>query len=413
MQTTSRFYGWTVAWAAFVIAVFAWGIGFYGPSVYLQTLHTAHGWSISTISGAITVHFLCSAAIVAYLPDIHRRFGIANTVVAGALLTAIGICAWANVAAPWQLYLAAIVSGSGWAVTSGAAINAIVARWFDRDRPRAINLAFNGASVGGVVFAPVWIFLIAAVGFKFAALLVGLGAVAVLVPLSIRYLRHGPSDLGLSLDGKSGSSPKAKTLPTRSRRSLLADPRFLTLSAPFALALFAQIGLFSHLIARLAPVTGAAVAAAAVSLATVCAVVGRTILGRLIGDRDRRVVAAINFLVQVGGVALLAAEGNTATLLVGCVLFGLGVGNLTSLPPLIAQKAFAAGDVGLVVALVTAVNQAVFAMAPAVFGLLRDATNSYAIPFTLAAGVQLLAAGMVLYGRRFDSISARQASSAP
>jgi predicted MFS family arabinose efflux permease len=404
MPTASRFYGWTVAWAAFVVAVFAWGIGFYGPSVYLQTLHTAHGWSISTISGAITVHFLCSAAIVACLPDIHRRAGIANTVAAGALLTAIGICAWANVAAPWQLYVAAIVSGSGWAVTSGAAINAIVARWFDRDRPPAIGLAFNGASVGGVLFPPLWVFLIAAMGFRLAALVVGTAAVAVLVPLSIRYLRHGPSDLGLALDGRREPGAQSGSVPTRSRRSLLADPRFLTLSAPFALALFAQIGLFSHLIARLAPVTGAAIAAAAVSLAAICAVAGRTLLGRLVGDRNRRGVAAINFLVQVGGVALLVTGGNTAALLTGCVLFGLGVGNLTSLPPLIAQKEFAAGDVGMVVALVTAVNQAVFATAHAIFGLLHDATSSYEIPFTLAAAVQLLAAGLVAYGRRFDAV---------
>jgi predicted MFS family arabinose efflux permease len=400
MPMAARFPGWTVAWAAFVVAVFAWGIGFYGPSVYLQTLHTAHGWSISTISGAITVHFLCSAAIVACLPDIHRRLGIANTVAAGALLTALGICAWANVGAPWQLYVAAVVSGSGWAVTSGAAINAIVARWFDRDRPRAIGLAFNGASVGGVLFPPLWIFLIGAIGFRRAALVVGVAAVAVLVPLSIRYLRHGPADLGFSPDGTREPRARATSLPTRSRRSLLADPRFLTLSAPFALALFAQIGLFSHLIARLAPVTGAAVAAAAVSLAAICAVAGRTLLGRLVGDANRRMVAAVNFLVQVCGVTLLVTGANTATLLTGCVLFGLGVGNLTSLPPLIAQKEFAAGDVGLVVALVTAVNQAVFATAPAIFGLLRDATSSYEVPFALAAAVQLLAAGLVMYGRR-------------
>jgi hypothetical protein len=27
----SRFPGWFVAWAAFTIAAFAWGVGFYGP----------------------------------------------------------------------------------------------------------------------------------------------------------------------------------------------------------------------------------------------------------------------------------------------------------------------------------------------------------------------------------------------
>src|SRR5712671_978292 len=65
MPMTSNFFGWKVAWVAFLVAVFAWGIGFYGPSVFLQTLHATRGWSVSTISAAITVHFLFSALIVA------------------------------------------------------------------------------------------------------------------------------------------------------------------------------------------------------------------------------------------------------------------------------------------------------------------------------------------------------------
>ena len=50
----------------FVLAVFGWGIGFYGPSVFLQTLHGEHGWPIALVSAAITTHFLFSALFVAY-----------------------------------------------------------------------------------------------------------------------------------------------------------------------------------------------------------------------------------------------------------------------------------------------------------------------------------------------------------
>jgi hypothetical protein len=53
-----RFFGWKVVWAAFLVAVWSWGVGFYGPSVFLRTLHASHGWAISTISAAITTHFL-------------------------------------------------------------------------------------------------------------------------------------------------------------------------------------------------------------------------------------------------------------------------------------------------------------------------------------------------------------------
>ena len=136
-----------------------------------------------------------------------------------------------------------------------------------------------------------------------------------------------------------------------------------------------------------------------VSLTTVCAVIGRTVTGRWIGEHDRRVAAAINFAVQIGGVLLLIFSGGWVGLTLGCVLFGLGIGNLTSLPPLIVQTEFDRADVVTVVALIIAIKQGVFAFAPAIIGALRDATADYQLPFALIAGIQLLAAVIVLLGR--------------
>ena len=73
-----RFFGWKVVWAAFMIAVFGAGAGFYGPSVFLPALHATRGWPVSVISAAITTHFLLSAIIVIYLPEIHRRISLAT-----------------------------------------------------------------------------------------------------------------------------------------------------------------------------------------------------------------------------------------------------------------------------------------------------------------------------------------------
>src|SRR4029079_12813331 len=141
----------SVVWVAFLVAVFGWGIGFYGPPVLLQTLHAARGWSISTISAAITLHFLFSALMVVNLPEMHRRFGIGRVTSAGAVLAALGVIAWANTQHTWQMFPAALLSGAGYAAMSAAAINAMVSRWFERDRSKALSLALNGASVGGVI----------------------------------------------------------------------------------------------------------------------------------------------------------------------------------------------------------------------------------------------------------------------
>ena len=400
MVAAGRFFGWSVAWSAFAIAVFAWGTGFYGPSVFLQSLYETRGWPISQISMAVTAHFLLSAIVIACLPEIHRRLGIAKTTFLGAVLTAAGLILWSGAREPWQLFAAAIPSGTGWAATSGAALNAIVARWFDRDRPIALALAFNGASVGGVLFVPMWIGLIRSIGFPSAALLIGSCMVAMVGYLCVRFLAKSPEDMGLAPDGDASHQARARPQPRRTRIEIVRSRRFITISAAFSLGLFAQIGLLAHLVARLSPELGIEHAGFLVSLATVCAVIGRTAAGKWIGEHDRRFAAAANFAVQIGGVLLLILGQGSLALTLGCVLFGLGIGNLTSLPPLIVQKEFERADVATAVALIIAINQGVFAFAPAIIGAMRDTTANYQLPFALIALIQLLAAVIILLGRR-------------
>jgi MFS family permease len=314
----------------------------------------------------------------------------------------VGMCGWSLAPSLWFLFVAAILSGAGWAATSGAAIIAMVSPWFERRRALALGHALNGASVGGVLFAPLWVALIAEIGFAPSVAVVGLVTLALLLPLARRYLRPTPRSLGVAPDDDPPHSTWQALVPVQHRPlrfvALLSDGQFTTLAIAFALGMFAQVGVVAHLITRLAPLVGSVDAAIAVSLATGSAVAGRLLLGLLLGRADRRLITAANFTMQAFGVALLAF-GSTM-LVPGCILFGLGIGSLLSLPPLIAQTEFAAGDVPRVVALVTAINQAVFAFAPAVFGVLREVSGAYTMPFLLAAVVQVIAGAVIMLGRQ-------------
>lgn len=403
-RTTDRvFFGWKVVATAFAVAVFSWGIGFYGPSVFLHVLHSRRGWPVSAISAAITVHYLFSAAIVTRLPELHRRFGVAAMTRAATGATALGLLGWAFAGAPWQLFGVAILTGAGFAATSGAAIIAMVSPWFERRRAVALSHALNGASAAGILFTPLWVLLIDTTGFVVAAALVGVVMTATICPLAGRFLGPTPETKGVAPDGEAPSkSVQARQLkhPPRPLRVLFRDRRFATLSAGFALGFFAQIGLVTHLVERLAPVFSDGGAAIAVGATALCAVPGRLLLGSWLGRADRRLAAAGNFAMQACGVALLGLTSGTPTLLMGCVLFGLGIGNLVLLPPIIAQAEFEPADIPRVVAMVTAVNQAVFAFAPFVFGALHDLTGSYAVAFSAAAAFQLAAGVIVLAGRQ-------------
>jgi hypothetical protein len=171
-STHRPFFGQQVVRAAFTLAVFGWGVGFYGLPVYLNAVVVRTGWPLSLVASAVTVHCL-----------------------------ALGVIGWALARAPWQLFLAAIVSGAGWVTMAAVAVNAIIAVWFDRGQPMPLGKAYNGASIGGVIFSPLWVVLNETIGFAQAAALIGLAMLLVVAVLSAKVFNKRPNDLGQHVDG--------------------------------------------------------------------------------------------------------------------------------------------------------------------------------------------------------------------
>ncbi len=411
----SNFYGWRVVSAAFVLAVFGWGMGFFGPPVFLRVICETRGWPLAMVSSAVTAHFLVGAMVGASLPTLHRRLGIAVTTKAGALSLAIGVFGWAAAIAPWQLFVATLLSGAGWSAMSAAAVNAIVSPWFVRTRPAALAMAYNGGSIGGVIFSPLWVAAIGLLGFPIAAAAIGVVAALTMCVLADLVLSRTPQQMGLAPDGDASGAPTAYFTSPAARPlpgwRLWGNWKFLTLSAGMALGLFAQIGLTAHLFSLLVPALGAQRAGLTMGLATALAIGGRTLIGWLMPiGADRRLVACASYAVQAAGsiVFVLAAGTSIPLLLLGIVLFGAGFGNATSLPPLVAQLEFVNDDVPRVVALIVAIAQAAYAFAAAAFGLIRAsapgatgvATGAAPSLFVAAALVQGLAIGAFLSGRR-------------
>ena len=179
----------------------------------------------------------------------------------------------------------------------------------------------------------------------------------------------------------------------------LLDSRFLTLAIPFALGLTAQVGFLTHQVAFLSPLMGTVAAGWAVSLTTSAAIVGRIATGAFVDQVDRRAAACANFLVQVVALGILVGARSAPMLYLGCALFGLGVGNMISLPGLIVQQEFREQDFARVVSLVVAVNQFTFAFGPALLGALRQAGGSYTTPLAVCLAMQALAAIIVMAPR--------------
>ena len=392
------FYGWNVVGAVSVMAFLSFGLGFYGVSVYVAMLQRLHGWSASALSAPVTVYYVAGALLTASIARLYERFGPRAVVLTGAAALAAGLAALGVVTRPWQLYPAFLVMSVGWGAMSGAAINIILAPWWERRRGFVVSIGFTGATLGGAVVAPLLLPLVGTFGFRAALAMAALVSLAVLIVVA-GVLRRGPEALGLGPDGDPVRVPPRRPSPPGDRRwrgDALRTWRFWSVSIPFALGLTAQVGVLTHLVALVTPVLGTRGAAGAVSAATAAALTGRLATGLVVDRLNRRLVASTTLVIQMVGLAVLAWAPSSVGVYAGCVLFGLGVGNLTTLPGLILAVEWPREQFSALVGLVVGINQFTFAFGPSLVGVLRDAGGTYSLALGACATLQAIAALIVL-----------------
>jgi len=188
---------------------------------------------------------------------------------------------------------------------SGAAINIILAPWFERRRGLAVSLGFNGATLGGVIVALAHPAhrprrLCVCARHRRIRLACGSGRAG--------GMRHAPGP------GGAWGGPDGDPLPSRrtdsspgggaSRRGdALRTWRFWSVSVPFALALAAQVGVLTHLVALVTPTLGTGGAARAISATTAAALGGRLVTGLVVDRLNRRLVTSATLVVQMLGLA--------------------------------------------------------------------------------------------------------------
>jgi len=398
-ETSIRYEGWRIVVVCFLLATFGWGLGFYGQSVYVAELHRLHGWPASLVSSGTTFFYLSGAALVAFVSEAIRAFGPRKCLIAGVFAMAAAAISIGQVREPWQLYLANAVLAFGWAGTSLSIITNTLGLWFDNKRGMAISLALNGASFGGIAGVPLLVAAIGYFGFSGAMLAAAVVMIVLMVPVILIFVGQPPIYSGAAA-AAAADAPSATQIRARAFR----DISFLSVSSAFALVLFAQVGFIVHLISFLDSVIGRERAAVAVALLTAMAVVGRVLFSFVIDRLNQRLASSLSFVSQAVALVVIINVHDDFVLIAACALFGFSVGNLITLPALIVQREFDPRSFGVLVSLITAINQITYAFGPGVVGLLRDASGSYTLPFYGCIGLELIAAVLIMIRGKAPSL---------
>jgi MFS family permease len=410
---------WLVAAVAFLALVGAAGFRS-TPSVMLRPLHDEFGWSLGTISAAVSVNLLLYGLTAPFAAALMDKFGIRRVVLAALVLIATGSGLTVFMTASWELVLlwgVLVGLGTGSMALGFAAV--IASRWFFARRGLVTGVLTAGGAAGNLVFLPVLAHLTESHGWRIAALTVS-GVALLVVPLVWWRLADRPSELGVTAYGAGPddvASLPAAAAGGAARRALSALGQaartrpFWLLAGGFAICGATTNGLVgTHFIPAAhdhgLPETTAAGLLALVGLFDI---VGTIASGWLTDRVDSRLLLGGYYALR--GLSLLVLPALfAATIHPSMVIFILfyGLDWVATVPPTVTLCREYFGASGPVVfGWVFASHQIGAAIAASAAGLLRDQLGTYDWAWYGAGALALFASLlslMLLIGKRTKEV---------
>jgi MFS family permease len=393
------FYGWRIVAAAFVILFMAYGAQ-YCFGVFFAALIDEFRWSRAGLAGVFSLYAFgyCVAGFPA--GRLTDRWGPRVVVTSGAVLLGAALAGMALVRRLWEPYVIYGVIGGLGMGTAYVPCHTTVVKWFTRRRGLAVGLASTGASLGTFALPPLAQRLVAAIGWRGAYVVFGVGLFAA-VGLAAAVMRRDPRSMGLQPDGDAESpAPVAPPGGAWTLGHAMRARAFWLIAAAYTATWLAVFIPLVHLV-PLARDLGydAGTGAWLVSALGAGAVGGRLVMGAVSDRIGRRptIVAAMTLqaVAFVGFATVVSLNG----LVVTAVAFGFAYGTISALFPAIVGDLFGPEQAGSLVGFLFAVAGSLAAWGPLVAGLVYDATGGYGLIFRLAAAASVLAALLLSLAR--------------
>lgn len=402
------FYGWVVVGALGTTLFLSAGLGFYALGVFVTPLEDAFGWSRGQISVAMTLSTVASGLMGPVAGWLLGRWGSRKLLSTAAVVTGASFAAVGLTPALWYLYLAFVCMAVGRAGLMMVPASAIAANWFVRRRGLATGIMTAGIGLGGLVMAFAVALLIDAVGWRGAFGALGAGMIAVALPLTLWVIRQHPSDLGLAPDGDPEPDeghrrpgPAVGALAGLDLAAAVRTPAFWSITAALSLVFATQSAMLLHVIPYLeGEGMERARAAAALGAISGIGIAGKIGAGYAADRLSPRIVVGAVFLLQACALAILLLVSAPPGLALFTVLFGVSMGSVVALQPLILADYFGLRAFASIMGLVTMFGMVISALGPAAAGFVYDATGSYMAAFTGFLAVDIVAAALVLTSRR-------------
>jgi MFS family permease len=373
-KTSSRrpiFYGWVIVATTFVIAAVTTGPR-NGFGVFVGPMSTDFGWNRSTISLAAAIGFLVNGLSQPFLGRLYDRCGGRRVIVASLALFGVGtICLSLTFNALFFILLFGLGLSIAWSGASLTTTNALLTRWFQRQRATVLGLSTAGASAGGLLLIPLATSLLDRTDWRLTWVALGALILVLALPLAL------------------GAWP------------------FWQLAGAYGICGFTTAILTTHFIPyALDRGFTASTAAAAFGLMSGLNVAGVIAAGALADRWGRKNLLAWVYAARGGAYAMLVLAPDPWSLWGFAAIAGFSYWATAPLTMSLMADVYGLRSLGTLNGLSFLVHQVGGATSIQFAGLMRDLTGSYTVPFTLA-GLLLLPAALAAFSIREQQYSGK------
>lgn len=391
------FHGWKVVAVCMLVFGLANGITAYSYGVLVFPIGSEFGAGRGEMMLGLTVSSFISILLAPLLGSVIDK-GQARLLFSGAaLLLGLELLLISFAGSVWVFVAVfALTTPLVSTMLGPVGTNTVVARWFARQRARALGILAMGTSIGGLLVPLLLQTLIDNLGWREACRWMALLVPVLLVPCVMLVIRNRPEDMGLHTDGDAVAPEKTAAQDASTPMpQVFRDISFWRISLAVGVLMAAFTAALSNLVPFALGHGVAGAQAAALMSALAAAGLGGKILFSVFATRIDLKLALLTALLLVAlPLASLTVWHAYASMVAAAVCLGLASGAFLPAWSALVARIYGPAVFGRVMGRMQSVTIPMVMVGTPATGYLFDLTGSYDtafLMFTVAAAVAMAA----------------------
>lgn len=369
------------------------GFAYYGLPFFYDFFMKEFGWSRAVVTSGNALGKLLVGPLFGFVAGwLIDKYGPRRLMMSGALMMGAALIGLSLTRSLGLFYLFYIFNALGYVCGGPLPCQVLISRWFDKNRGKAMGIAYLGIGTGGALVPLISTGLEKNFGWHLSLGILGILVIFIAFPMS--YFIKGSRSGYIKSDNNDTAVPI---------KNILKNPNFYLLGIGSLCSIGAVGGTSQHLKLYLRDLNFTQSEAAHVmSLVLLSSLAGRVLMGWLADLISRKHVMILIYFIVGSAIPLLLLPDFPGRIYIFAVYFGIGLGGDYMIIPLMACDLFGVRALGRTMGIILVADGVSEALFPVLVGRLYDITKSYLLGFIVLICIALAGAVIISFLPKAD-----------